>query len=114
MVKLLYAGFDTLDIAFQDALPEAVMKELDEAREQAEAQQEPALVRIDRTGSSSCAYRRLRQKGRLSIYSRYRAAWREMDDQAEQRCDAMESVRLSMSDHPSRLWLSRNIQSTTR
>ena len=46
MVKLLYAGFDTLDIAFQGALPEAVMKELDEAREQAEAQQEPVLVRI--------------------------------------------------------------------
>tara|TARA_R110002110_G_scaffold165257_1_gene365590 strand:- start:6717 stop:6899 length:183 start_codon:yes stop_codon:yes gene_type:complete len=46
MVKLLSAGFDTLDIAFQGAHPEAVMKELDEAREQAEAQQEAVLVQI--------------------------------------------------------------------
>ncbi len=46
MIELLYAGFDTLDVAFQGALPEAIMKELDEARDQAEAQQEKVLVRI--------------------------------------------------------------------
>lgn len=46
MIDLLYSGFDTFDVAFQGALPEAVMKELDEARDNAEAQQEPVLVRI--------------------------------------------------------------------
>lgn len=46
MAELLYAGFDTLDVAFQGALPETVLKELDEARDQAEAQQEKMLVRI--------------------------------------------------------------------
>lgn len=46
MPKLLYAGFDTLDVAFKGALPDAIMNELDEARDQAETQQEPVLVQV--------------------------------------------------------------------
>lgn len=46
MIELLYAGFDTLDVAFQGALPEAILKELDEARDRAEALQDKVLVRI--------------------------------------------------------------------
>ncbi|MCR9219113.1 MAG: hypothetical protein NXI21_02690 [Alphaproteobacteria bacterium] len=46
MAELLYAGFDTLDVAFQGALPEEIMHQLDEARDRAEAQQEKVLVQI--------------------------------------------------------------------
>jgi len=44
MIKLRYAGFDTLDIAFMGALPEAILEDLQEARDQAEKQEEPVLI----------------------------------------------------------------------
>lgn len=46
MVKLLYAGFDTIDIAFSGALPQAILDELETARENAEKEQERVLVNI--------------------------------------------------------------------
>ena len=39
MIELRYAGFDTLDIAFMGALPEAILEELQDARDQAEKQE---------------------------------------------------------------------------
>jgi len=53
MVKLLYAGFDTFDIAFQGAFPEPILKELDESRDKAEEQQEPVLVHIGPNGAKA-------------------------------------------------------------
>ncbi len=46
MANLLYAGFDTLDIAFTGALPVDVMEKLDAAREEAETRQDKVLVEI--------------------------------------------------------------------
>lgn len=44
--RLLYVGFDKLDVAFRGALPEAVLKELEAAKERAQAQQGPVLMEL--------------------------------------------------------------------
>jgi len=44
MVKLLYAGFDTFDIAFQGALPASVLEQLQAGRDEAETRQEKILI----------------------------------------------------------------------
>ncbi|MDK9721938.1 MAG: hypothetical protein OEL53_12230 [Rhodospirillales bacterium] len=46
MFKLLHAGFDTLDVAFQGALPPETLESLKQARDRAAQMQEPALVKI--------------------------------------------------------------------
>lgn len=46
MFKLLYAGFDRLDIAFQGALPKAKLDFLKHEKERAQEGQEPVLVKI--------------------------------------------------------------------
>ena len=46
MIKLLHAGFDTLDVSFQGALPVAALKNLAEAKAEAALRETPQLVRI--------------------------------------------------------------------
>ena len=46
MIKLLYAGFDTLDISFQGALPPETLKELAAAKKIAVERQEHQLVTV--------------------------------------------------------------------
>ncbi len=46
MFNLLYAGFDTLDVAFAGALPIDTLAALEQAREQAQESQEPVLLSI--------------------------------------------------------------------
>jgi hypothetical protein len=46
MYRLLHAGFDTIDLAIQGALPPAVLDELRDARDEAAEQQEPALCHL--------------------------------------------------------------------
>ncbi len=46
MFNLLYAGFDTLDVAFAGALPPGSLAALERAREQAQERQEPILLTI--------------------------------------------------------------------
>lgn len=46
MYKLLYAGFDTIDLAIRGSLPSAVIDQLHEAREEAAKKQEPALCHL--------------------------------------------------------------------
>ena len=46
MFKLLHAGFDTLDVAFQAALPPDTLECLKQARDRAAEGQEPVLTRI--------------------------------------------------------------------
>ena len=46
MYKLLYAGFDTLDVAFAGALPVNALNALEKAREESSERQEPVLATI--------------------------------------------------------------------
>ena len=45
-MKVLRSGFDTLDVAFRGALPAAVLEELENAKNDAQTAQAPALARI--------------------------------------------------------------------
>jgi hypothetical protein len=45
-IECLYVGFDGLDVAFQGSLPEAALAMLEQARDEAQRQMHPALVRI--------------------------------------------------------------------
>ncbi len=44
--KLLYAGIDTLDVAFAGALPHAALEALEKARQEAQESQDPVLASI--------------------------------------------------------------------
>ncbi len=44
--KLLYAGFDSLDVAFAGALPHSVLEALEKSRADAQERQEPVLTHI--------------------------------------------------------------------
>lgn len=46
MIKLLHAGFDTLDVAFAGALPEDALDQLEQARQEAQESQEPSLITL--------------------------------------------------------------------
>lgn len=46
MVSLLYAGFDTLDVAIAGALPPDTLADLERAREESHGRQEPVLLTI--------------------------------------------------------------------
>lgn len=46
MIKLLHAGFDTIDVAFAGALPKKTLEILEEARQEAQDRQEPTLTTL--------------------------------------------------------------------